>query len=95
MEQGKTAETIKRKHIMKVIDDYINGNLTAAKEGAKRQAWRNLFRTLMDEYGHTSESATAVADYLKGQGTFQAACDAEHKAKQSGDFGQQSRYQIH
>lgn len=79
---------------MKLIDDYINGNLTTARESAKHQAWRNLFRTLMDEYGHTSESAMAVADYLKGQGTFQAACDAEHKAKQSGHFGAQSRYNI-
>lgn len=79
---------------MKAIDDYLNGNLTDAKEAARFQAWRNIFRSAMDEYGKTSEAAMAIANFLKGEGTFQAACDAEAKSKASGLENSRHRYDL-
>jgi len=65
----------------RAIENYINGNLTDAKRQAKKLSWRNLACVLMDDYGKTPAMARTIADYLKGEGTFQAACDAEHTAK--------------
>jgi hypothetical protein len=59
-----------------VIDNFLNGNLTDAKKGAKRHTWLALFKFMRDECGMSSAKAEAVADYLKGKGSFQAACDA-------------------
>ena len=70
MKTGTTAEHT-------VIGNYINGNLTDAKAGAQRLSWRNLMRVLQDDYGKTGKQAIAIADFLKGQGTFEAACEAE------------------
>ncbi len=50
------------------IENYINGNLQDAKRLARR----------------FSVQAVAVADYLKGEGTFQAACDAMADAARPG-----------
>ena len=59
-----------------ILDQYINGNLTAAKSLARRVPWRSLYAFLRDEAGMEDNEARAVADYLKGKGSFQAACDA-------------------
>ncbi len=60
------------------IDNYINGNLTEAKEQCEHLSWRGLVRVLMDDYGKSAKATSAIVDYLKGEGTFQAACDAEN-----------------
>ena len=62
-----------------LLENYINGNLTTAKAQAKRYSLAKLLVFLADYY--PPEAAQAVAFYLKGKGTFQAACDAEHAAR--------------
>ncbi len=69
---------------MKAINDYINGNLSDAKAAAKRIGWSELYLALRDEYGRDERQARAIANYLKGKGTFQAACDAAGGAKTLG-----------
>lgn len=64
---------------MRCIDDYINGNLTDAKKGAKRVSYKAIRDSLQDNYGKSLSVACAIADYLKGMGTYQHACDAELK----------------
>lgn len=61
----------------RLIENYINGNLSDAKKQAKRYSWQAIFKALRDDWGKTEREARAVADYLKGQGSFQAACDAQ------------------
>jgi hypothetical protein len=60
-----------------VIDDFINGNLTDAKRRAAKVSAISLIRNMQNDYGYSAEKAIAVAAYLKGEGSFQAACDAE------------------
>ncbi len=60
------------------IRNYINGNLTEAKAQAKRVKALVIYQALTARYGKSSSEALAIAKYLKGQGTFQAACDAEN-----------------
>lgn len=61
---------------MKAINDFINGNLNDAKKSAKRIGWAELYVVLRDEYDKNEREARAIANYLKGKGTFQQACDA-------------------
>jgi hypothetical protein len=61
--------------IESTIENYLCGNLTDAKKKAKRIAWPNLYAALR-KYGRGEKEAEAITDYLKGRGTFQAACDA-------------------
>lgn len=63
-----------------LIENYINGNLSTAKRQAKRFNERRLFQGLRD-HGYGIEAAMAIAAFLKGYGSFQAACDAEHAEK--------------
>lgn len=62
-----------------VINNYINGNLGDAKTGAVRHSWEQLFKSCRDDFGMVEGEARKVADYLKGKGTFQAACNANVK----------------
>lgn len=64
-----------------IIDNYINGNLTDAKRGAECKSFQTLYNILVGEYGKDYKSAMAIASYLKGRGSYQAACDAESSAK--------------
>ncbi len=64
-----------------VVSNYIDGNLSDAKAGASRITWRNLYLCLCLQYGMSHDEARTAADYLKGKGTFQAACDAQMKAR--------------
>lgn len=59
-----------------LIENYVNGNLATAKAKAKRFGFMAILTALRDEYGYSSDKAIATAAFLKGQGTFQAACDA-------------------
>lgn len=62
---------------MKCVDDYINGNLTDARNAARRKSWVAIFDAIHNDYHKTTEEARAIANYLKGAGSFQDACDAE------------------
>lgn len=57
-----------------LLENYINGNLTAAKQQAKRYSLAKLLIFLGEHY--PPAKAQAVALFLKGKGSFQAACDA-------------------
>lgn len=62
------------------IQNYINGNLT----DAKRQAQRFSLQKLVDGFmanGYPLSAAYDIANYLKGYGSFQAACDAEYASR--------------
>ena len=59
-----------------LIENLINGNLTDAKEQAKRYALFAIASAAMS-YGMTRNKAIMAAAYLKGRATFQAYCDAE------------------
>ncbi len=60
-----------------IFDNLTNGNLTDALRSAKRYRYARLFRFALHDLGWSPELARAAADYLKGQGTFQAYCDAK------------------
>lgn len=66
-----------------LIANYINGNLTTAKQQAKRFSLQKLVDGLQEYGGHGLHAAYDIANYLKGYGSFQAACDAEHAEKQA------------
>lgn len=61
-----------------LIENYINGNLTDAKRQARRHSFMSIVNALRDDFGKNAEEAVAIADFLKGQGSFQAAADAEY-----------------
>lgn len=62
-----------------MIENYINGNLTDAKRLAKRHSWAAIFAELRESWGYTEDMARTTADYLKGKGSYQAACDAQFR----------------
>lgn len=64
-----------------LIDNYRNGNLADAKRQARGYNELRLVSGLR-EHGYGIDAAMAIAAYLKGYGSFQAACDAEHAEKQ-------------
>ena len=61
----------------KLIENYVNGNLLYARQLSQRRSFQTVYAGLR-EYGYGPNAAYAVATFLKGKGTFQAACDAEH-----------------
>lgn len=66
--------------MQRLIENYINGNLSDAKRQAKRFAMTGIRKAFLD-HGYTLHAAVAITDFLKGHGSFQAACDAEHASK--------------
>lgn len=60
-----------------VIENYINGNLTDAKKGAKNYSDRSLAIFMVENFGYEPSKARIIAYYLKGHATYQMACDAE------------------
>lgn len=67
-----------------ILNNYLNGNLTLARAQSTRHGWRSLFVFLRDEGGMGEGEARAVADYLKDNGSFQAACDAAPSQTEKG-----------
>jgi hypothetical protein len=63
--------------MIRLIENYINGNLADAKRQAKRYSVTGIRKGLLD-YGYTLGAAVIVADYLKGHATFEEACRAEN-----------------
>lgn len=59
-----------------LVQNYINGNLTDAKRLAKDRPYTTV-RLAFEQCGYSLLAACAITDYLKGLGSFQAACDAE------------------
>lgn len=59
-----------------MINNFINGNLTTAREQAKRFSQQAIQCALETEYGFSANKALVTALYLKGQAEFQEACDA-------------------
>lgn len=58
-----------------LIENLINGNLTEAKEQAKRRDFWDIARAARN-YFPTRNKAVMAAAYLNGRVTFQAYCDA-------------------
>ena len=69
--------TTKTPAIQICIENFINGNLSDAKEKAKRFSIRTLKDYLAENYGWSGNKSTITAFYLKNQATFQEACDAK------------------
>lgn len=59
-----------------LINNFINGNLSTAQKQATRFGLQKI-RDAFIEIGYSFEKAQRTADYLKGKGTFQDACDAK------------------
>jgi hypothetical protein len=68
-----------------IISDYVNGHLKEAKRRARRYSLQKLVDGLLDA-GHGLHAAYDIANFLKGYGSFQAACDAEHAEKQTARY---------
>ena len=64
-----------------VIENYLNGNLADAKKRARRVGWETLLEALINDYDKSGETAFKIVSFLKGTGSFQAACDAEFADK--------------
>lgn len=60
-----------------LIENYINGNLTVAKEKAKKFSQYKIYLYLIEEAGWGWNKAAVTAMYLKNEAPFQAACDTE------------------
>lgn len=61
----------------KMINNYVNGNLTEAKAQAKKYTVARIREELIDSLGYTFEKAQLTAEYLKTGEGYQAACDAD------------------
>jgi hypothetical protein len=59
-----------------LLDNLINGNLTTAKQQAKRRDLFSIAQAARDYLGYSRNKAIMAAAYLKGRCTFQAYCDA-------------------
>ena len=64
-------------NIQPIIDNLTNGNLTDAKNQAKKVSFKNLISLLSEEV--TKQEAIYMASYLKGQINFAQYCKAMHK----------------
>jgi len=61
-----------------IIETLINGNLTDAKEKAKKySSWKLM--TAAEEMGYEPSKYVAIAGFLKGAIDFQKYCDTMNK----------------
>jgi hypothetical protein len=77
----KSPDNGAEKQVNSMIENYINGNLADAKKQAKRHSYAAIVRALAYDRGWGFVEAGAAAAFLKGTGTFQAACDAVRAAE--------------
>ena len=63
--------------IFRVFVDLENGNLIDAKARAKRFSQLRLSMYALEYLGYSFALSSTAAAYLKGEGTFQAYCDAK------------------
>jgi len=59
-----------------LIIDYVNGNLAYARTKARKYGHAAIRKALIERLGYTNHKAGLTADWLKGHGDWQAACDA-------------------
>jgi hypothetical protein len=59
------------------IESFINGNISFVKPKLKRRSHRELRQAYQDATGCGDEKATAFADFIKGDITFQHYCDTK------------------
>ena len=64
-----------------ILNNYINGNLTDAKAGARRYSLAKLAAHIANNYIADTSAALAIAEYLKGKSTFDNACRVEFAAR--------------
>jgi len=76
--------TQKEKHTMNttqtLIESFLNGNITATKPRLARRSHGELRYEYSALTGCNDEKATAFADYIKGEVSFQAYCDSNHRS---------------
>lgn len=60
----------------KLIETFLNGNLTDAKEKAKHYGRAALRDAFICHVGFSFRKAQLAVDFLKGDGSFQSYCDA-------------------
>jgi hypothetical protein len=66
------------KKIQSIIETLINGNLTDAKQQAKKySSWKIM--SAAEEMGYDPVQYVAIAGYLKGVLDFQKYCDTMNK----------------
>ncbi len=63
--------------LAKLFDDLENGNLSDAKKRAKRYSRFRLSMFARQICGWSFERSCRAAEYLKGENSFQAFCDAK------------------
>lgn len=59
-----------------LLNNFINGNLSAARKQSRRFSHRSI-REALQNIGYSLNKAMLTADYLKTGEGFQAACDAK------------------
>jgi len=50
-----------------LYENYINGNVTIAKDKAKKFSWEKLFKYLINDVGLNTGYAMKIADKLKNR----------------------------
>ena len=60
-----------------MFNNLINGNLTDARNAARRPGFQRLREYAETKLGWSGEKAYFAARYLKGTGSFQTYCDAK------------------
>jgi hypothetical protein len=60
-----------------LIGNFINGNLSHAREQSKKFTLKEIRDALIEDYGYSQNKAFLTAHYLKEGVGFQSACDAE------------------
>lgn len=63
--------------LARLFDNLENGNLTDARKQARRHSSFRLSMFARQILSWSFDRATKAARYLKGEGTFQAYCDAK------------------
>lgn len=63
-------------NLNRMIDNWINGNISTARTQAKRTTAEKIADHLTSEHHWDNGNAWILAAYLKGADNWQAACDA-------------------
>lgn len=64
------------KAIQYLVETFINGNISHAKEKAKNFSAKTIREAFIEYAGYSFRKATLAADVLKHEGNFQEYCDA-------------------
>ena len=63
-----------------LIESFLNGNIIATKAKLTRRTHRELRYEYGSYTGCDNDKATAFADYIKGEISFQEYCDSNHQS---------------